>query len=281
MEWLIDDGHTAWLAGATAGGATLDDDPTVFKTGVEGLEIILAAGSAAGIIAYSLGRVHEVAVFADDNLATLGITHMKYWAKTDITVAAGAYQTGLSDAADGTIGATSVVDTPAMTADTWYRMTTELNATQAALTSVSAWMINYVTDTDDTDSLFVDDVRLCKYTPIGASSITVPDRHTINNANGDNINTDLWYFPYRSRVVTINSDVGLDVTFYCGPVPATWTATDVVQAVHRVPAGIPTEFTVEATSMSFVRDHDLHKLAVTADATGTLVGGKVIVEVSQ
>ena len=282
QEWLIEDGQTAMSAGAAAGGATHDDDTTVFKTGTESCENILHAASAAGIIAYSLGKVHELAVLDDDNISAMGANYIKFWSRSSVTVAAGAYKIGLSDANDGTMGASGSVDMPAMTTNIWQRNVVALNATQAALTSVSAWMIDYVTDTGNADSLFLDDVRLAKYIPIGNSSITLPSSLTLNNTNGDGINTDMWYFPYRSRVVRIDSDASMTITFYCGANAATWTSSDTVQAVYHVQGGVPAEFTVEATAMSFILDHNVHRLDIAADSTTTkVIGGKVLVEVSQ
>ena len=281
QEWLIHDGQTVFTVGAEGTNATLDDDATVFKTGTESAQITLHGDCTAGAtatIAYSAGAVHEVVTLANDNLATLGVTHIKYWGRSDLTVDAGAYTLGLSNTA-GSTGDT-MANIPALAADAWTRCVVPLTTAQKALSSLSGILLNYITDTGDADNLYLDDIRLCKYVTSGNSSITLPTTSTINNTNGDNINTDVWLFPYRSRVVTITSDVGLDVTFYVGS-NAAWASSDVVQGQVRVEAGVPREVTVEATSMSFVRDHDLHKLAITADATGTLVGGKVIVEVSQ
>ena len=95
---LIEDGEDAWTAGANV---TASVDQTDYKQGAGSVDLVVAAGAAAGaIIGYEdLGSGSEVII--------AGYRRVQFWAKSTVEITAGDLELRLSAAADAT---TSIVD---------------------------------------------------------------------------------------------------------------------------------------------------------------------------
>lgn len=248
-EAIICTGEAAWTQVDAA--CTVTADATYYKVGAASAKMAMAAGAAAGIQAYGVPAVDNT------NIATAGYTHIKYWIRSSLAVAAGALKLGLSDAADAS-GTEYYVDIPALAADTWTRVCSELSTDQAALTSLSSIHLYLVTDSG-AQNVYIDDIRLCKYVLSPTDGITLAETSTLGNTNAvTDTASEVFQFPFRARLASTNElpqDIG--VTWYAGS-PDAWASTDVEQgAMHYSATERLTDVNVSATSCSIVLGADL------------------------
>jgi hypothetical protein len=222
-EVVIDDCETIWTIGATGGTSVLDDDATVFKVGAESAELILNADATAGIVSYSTGAL------ANTDLSDY--THVKYWIRSTIALAAGDFKLGFSDAADQS-GTEYYVDIPAIAANTWTRVITDLTSGTDPWTNVSSASsihLNMVVD-KAAGSIFLDDIRLCNYELSGDADITLPETTTYDG--------EILQMPFRAQSLTVHEvPQDIKVQYRVGSTVDTHSTSDGVGGYDYIMSG--------------------------------------------
>lgn len=253
-EIVVDDGETIWTIGATGGSSTVDDDPAVYKVGAKSAELILHADATVGIVSYSAGA------FANNDLSDY--THVAYWVRSTIALAAGDFQLGFSDAADQT-GTEYYLNIPALaTVNTWTRVYTSLSDGDdpgANVSSASSVHLKMAVD-KAAGSIFIDDIRLVNLQTFPSTNgIEVEAASTLGNTNAVTGTTpNVFVFPFTANRVSTNElPVDATITWYYGT-PGVWSANDVVQgSMNYTTADRLTDVEVTATACSIVLGSDM------------------------
>ncbi len=244
-----------WGSNGAVGNVTTTAATDHYKIGTKSAKHVIAAGFTTGIVAW------DTTATAAINFATAGYTHVKFWVQASVALAAGVLTFGLDNAVDFSTAEGAghrSTNIPAIAvASTWYRIIIPLTANQMALTSVDSFGITAASDPGAV-TVYIDDVRFCKYDQVGDEAITLPSVCALNNTDQDGINTDVWQLPYRSHEITVHKlPVDLPVTYYDGA-QSTWASTDKLRGTEYLQSGqIATDLHRQCTSISFVLGSDL------------------------
>lgn len=212
-----------------AGCDTSDASVTnYYKRGNRSAYFGISASSNQGIQAYTATDVAAIDLRAYPT--AVGYTHIKYWIRVTVPTGEGDLRIGLSNAAD-TSGTEYYVNVPAITTvGTWHRIITPLSdemiANLNSVDSVHLWLDN----NDWLGSVYLDDIRVCKYETAGALLISPAEISTVGNTNASTSdNAEVWVFPYMSEQITVY-EVPFDVTVtgYLGSI-SSWSTSDVQQ----------------------------------------------------
>lgn len=218
--------EAAWGSAGLIANVTTTADATVYKIGAKSAKHIVATAFTTGNIAWSTTGAAAI------NFATEGYTHVKMWVQASAVIAAGSLTFGLDNAVDFSTaegaGHRSVALPAIPAANTWYRVIIPLTANQMALTSVDSFGLTVAVDLSTTGNVtvYVDDVRFCKYEVEADDPITLPSVCSFDNANADGINTDVFELPFHAEHIS-SGELPQDVTIqYLTGNPGGWASTD-------------------------------------------------------
>ena len=265
-EVVINTGEAAWTQ--VDAQCTVDVSALIVKRGTNSASFAIAAAAAQGIQAYGASAAAALDLRAWPT--AWGFTHIKYWGRANAVVTADQLRIGMSNAADN-LGTEYYVAVPALAADTWTLVRTALSADMITnLSSVDSVHL-YLQDTAYAGTVYLDDIRICRYDTFGDSAITIPETQTVGNTNLDKTHCELFYMPWRTRLVTVYElPVDLTLTGYMGTNPATWTSSDLLQGRKRLYSGqTAEEFEACWTSAAVRSEADLAAPAFTDSDTWT------------
>ncbi len=216
-------------------------ETTYYKRGARSAYVEIAAASAVGIQAY--GASASAALNLAAWPAAWGYNYLKYWIRPTVALTADQVRIGLSNAADN-LGTEYYLPIPALTANAWTLVRTPFSSCVTGagdfatnLTSVDSIHI-YLVDTAYAGILYLDDIRACRYETSGASAITIPETQTLGNTNLDLTHCELFYLPWRSRLISLDElPIDMTLTGYMGSNAGAWTSSDPLQARRRFFSG--------------------------------------------
>ena len=263
-EALVNDCQTEWTDVDAQCSSAIDT--TYFKRGSGSNKCTMGATAAAGVQAYGL--------ITPDGIDLTGgaYSHIAFWIRSSIVLAAGDFQIALANAANA--GGTEYgVDIPAIAVvDTWYRVTLPLSAEMLALDSVSSVHLVLVANLAAVN-VYLDDIRLLKLKTYGAA-ITLAAIHAVGNENGDVGVVDVFNLPLKSReLVVFSLPCDALVIPYAGGLSG-WTSADIEGGAMDYLSGQsdgPTPFI--ATSMAVQRADNL---VGGVSATGERIAVRVV-----
>lgn len=238
------------------------------KRGTNSASFVIAAASAQGIQAYAASAAAALDLRAWPT--AWGYNYIKYWVYSTVAITAAQLKIGMSNAADD-LGTEYYVDMPAIAATTLTLVRTPLSADMitnlSSVDSVHLWL----EDTAWAGTLYLDDIRICRYETSGDSSITIPETQTVGNTNLDKTHCELFYMPWRTRLVTVYElSVDATLTGYLGANAATWTSADLLQGRKRLYSGqTAEEFEACWTCVAVRNEADLVAPAFTDSDTWT------------
>jgi hypothetical protein len=160
---VVENCEDDWVNGA--GGNTSDAEPTIIKVGSGSVKLNLAAGAG----------VDDLIATEDITSADLSLkTHLAFWFRSSIALAAGDIQIGIS--ATSALGGTPIYfNVPAITTvDSWHRMVVALSGTRTAIVSVGFRQHVDV----GAATFYVDDIRAFigrSYSTLGCRGVDDPD----------------------------------------------------------------------------------------------------------
>jgi len=140
---VLDDCEDVWVDSANV---TSSLSTTDFKKGAKSLLLTIAADFTTGLAAYE--------DFASSDLTTH--THIHFWAKSSVALAAGDIQLLLDDTS-ACVSAIETIDFPALVAETWTRCSLAI-ATPASCSAIISVGINVAVD-KGAMTLALDDIR--------------------------------------------------------------------------------------------------------------------------
>lgn len=231
-EVVINTCEAAWTQ--KDAGCTVDVNTSYVKRGTNSASFVVGAASVQGIQAYGASAAAALDLRAWPT--AWGFTHIKYWIYSTVAID-GDLKIGMSNAADDS-GTEYYVDIPDIAATTWTLVRTPLSTdiitNLSSMDSIHLWL----EDKDWEGTIYLDDVRICRYSTSGDSAITIPETQTVGNTNLDKRHCELLYMPWRTRLMTVY-ELPLDawVTGYLGTNPATWTSSDLLQGTKPLYSG--------------------------------------------
>ena len=241
-ELIIDTAEDVWTTGDGA-NVTPKAETDTYKVGSKCAELAIGAdfptaGTVPKVVGYTAtdSTVNLNADVGPDATYAARYNYAKFWMKSSRATTAGFFQFGLDNA--NTFNTAVGVghrnwDIPALpVANTWYRVIIPIPRTVTDNTELASVDGVGITATADpgTCTIWIDDIRLCRYEFGGDEDITLPSISTVAG--------EVFQMPFRTQFVTVHQlPVDVKLQYFLGTNVDTHVATDTDMGIEPLYSG--------------------------------------------